>query len=178
MDRRLALLVLWVAFVVAAVGVGFGAAGLVGDPFADGVTDAAPAGVTTSEAGRTPTGRASSSGAAGSPSPSPSASATATGGPGRSVTRTITTRGGLASATCRSGAVRLNASPSVGWQIEDIRPGPRQNVRVRFARLGDEHSRVEVRAACSGGTPRFALGDDGDEGGGEGGGGGGEGGED
>ncbi len=39
MDRRLALVALWLVFAVAAVGVGFGAANLVGGPFADGGVD-------------------------------------------------------------------------------------------------------------------------------------------
>jgi len=208
MDRRLALFAVWVAFAVAAVGVGFGAAGLVGEPFTDGVTDAAPAsdvstgpGETPGPGGSTPAGersispssdepsrtsspagtrsatptrtRSLESTASGTRSATATASRTGTGGSTaeqrRSVTRSITTRAGLASATCTGSSARLSASPAVGWQIEDIDAGPADRVRVRFEPRGDGDDRVEVDATCVRGTPQFSLDDEGGAGGGDGG---------
>ena len=172
---------LWAAFAVAAVGVGFGAAGLVGGPFSDGVADAAPAAgrdrastsadevpgllplssaSATAEATRqteapdpgssstrAPTSRSGRSG------PSPSTE------PARAVTRSITTRGGLVSATCRSGLVRVSGSPVVGWEIEDSDGEAQRAARVRFERP-DGNGRVEVGATCSRGAPQFSLDDE------------------
>jgi len=184
MNSRLALLALWVAFAAAAVGVGFGAAGLVGDPFTDGVTDAAAVGTPfadltpgpTRASSRTPTGTSeptltgtaeptpsgtSSRTPSGTSSRSPSSTdPTPSGGPGGSVTRGVTTRGGLVSATCRADSVRLSASPAVGWQIEEVEPGPDKEARVRFERSGGGEGRVEVRATCAQGAPRFSFEDD------------------
>lgn len=67
------------------------------------------------------------------------------------------TRGGLVSATCRSGLVQVSASPAMGWQIEDIDGSPQRDARVRFEQ---RDSRVQVEAGCSRGAPRFALDDD------------------
>ena len=196
MDRRLALVALWAAFAVAAVGVGFGAAGLVGGPFSDGVADASgidpsqqPADLDNTvspgpEPSSTPTptstprsgARASSPATTPDPGPAstepprtnPAPAASTRSVPARSVTRSITTRGGLVSATCRSdGFVQVSGSPAVGWEIEDIDGGARRDARVRFERP-DGDSRVEVGATCARGAPRFALDDDGDGGGGGG----------
>jgi hypothetical protein len=142
------LVALWAAFAAAAVGIGFGAAGLVGDPFTVGRTagsaprpasTTAPASPTTSQ----PTGTGSASAG-----PSPA---------GQAVTRTLSTRAGLVSATCQDGLVRLNASPFVGWGISDFDNGRKQEARVRFERAEDEDGRVEVRATCAAGNPQFAL---------------------
>lgn len=152
MDRRLALVALWAAFAAAAVGVGFGAAGLVGDPF----SASAPTVSGSATASPSPSG-SSSPPRATTPQPS------RTGGAGSgdsAVTRTLQTRGGLASATCRSGSVRLSASPAVGWEIKDLDPGPDQEVRVRFEPSEDDNGQVEVRVSCRGGVPRFSLEDD------------------
>ncbi|MCY7372738.1 MAG: hypothetical protein LH461_03435 [Spirochaetaceae bacterium] len=184
MDKRIALVTLWAAFAVAAVGVGFGAAGLVGGPFSDGVADAASAGqsqlptsTSTSTAG-TPAPSPSSSPAASTGSASPGTTedpgpvstreATRTGDsatstrpvPARSVTRSITTRGGLVSASCRSDLAQVSGSPALGWEIEDIDGEARRVSLVRFERP-DADGRVEVEATCARGAPRFSLDDDG-----------------
>ncbi|MGZ4610712.1 MAG: hypothetical protein ACXV2H_10695, partial [Actinomycetes bacterium] len=65
MNRRLALVALWAVFAAASVGVGFGAAGLVGDPF----TSAAGPATNDALSAATPSDRSS---------PAPSAGATAT----------------------------------------------------------------------------------------------------
>jgi hypothetical protein len=180
MDRRLALVALWAAFAAAAVGVGFGAAGLVGDPFTDGVSGASPA--ASSATGGPTAGSSSPSGSAeptetgsdaASPSPSRSSStprATSTPQPSRTggtggggdgaVRRSFTTRAGFVSATCRSGVVSLSASPHVGWQIDQLDPGPDHDARVRFEPSGDGDGRVEVRVSCRAGVPRFSVDDD------------------
>lgn len=194
---------LWAVFAAAAVGVGFGAAGLVGDPFTDGVGEAAvtdlsagatpepadsagtalpgssPTSATGSPSGR-PTGdpdRGGPTGGTDRPAPSgsspgttasgsttrPTASGTRPAG-ARTVTRTLATRAGIVSARCRLGLVRLGASPAVGWTIKDIDGGPRRVARVRFEEVAEDGSRVEVRAGCVLGRPRFVLDDDpGDE---------------
>ena len=145
-------------FAAAAVGVGFGAAGLVGDPFTDGDVG------TTTSAGSdapatpssTPTPTASSS-----PAATPSSSGTATGGAdGTPVTRSRTTQGGLVSGTCEGGLVRLSVSPYVGWEVDDLDAGARDEARVRFERVDDGEGKVEVRATCSGDTPTFNVRDD------------------
>ena len=179
---------LWGAFAVASVGVGFGAAGLVGDPFSDGVVDASPAAgvgaAPTPSASMTPSGGPPTPAASISPSQSkievPSGTARPTrsidgpepaesAAPARAVSRTLTTRGGLVSATCRSDLIRVSGSPAVGWQIEDIDGGPQRYARVRFEPI-DGDGRVDLEATCSRGTPRFALDDEvggGEDGGGE-----------
>lgn len=188
MDRRLALTALWAAFAAASVGVGFGAAGLVGDPFSDGVTDAAPATRSGPEASSTSPPHAGTNEPASSAGPTGTGSSTPTGqasprtsttapgapeGPGpapdQAVTRNIITGEGTVWATCRSGLVQLSASPAVGWQIEDIDEGRQRDARVRFEPAGDGDGRVEVEAVCAQGTPQFALDDDRDSGGGHGG---------
>ena len=194
MDKRLALVALWAAFAAAAVGVGFGAAGLVGGPFSDGVADAA--GIDPSQQaadldntvspGPEPSSTSTPTSSARAPSPAttpdpgpantkkpprtnPAPAASTRSVPARSGSRSITTRGGLVSATCRSGLVQVSGSPAVGWEIEDIARGTRRDARVRFERP-DGDGRVEVAAACSGGAPRFSLNDDdgrGEDGGGD-----------
>jgi hypothetical protein len=157
-DRRAALVVLWAVFAAAAVGVGFAAAGLVGDPFTAATTDVLD---------RSPrTGPAAPPPATTSTTPSPgTSSATASPGGGRPPTRSLNTRAGLVSATCQGGLVRLSASPAVGWGIEDIDADPRPEGRVRFER--DEDGRVEVRASCAGDVATFTVDDDGEHGGGD-----------
>jgi hypothetical protein len=76
------------------------------------------------------------------------------------VTRSLSSRGGLVSATCRDGLVQLSASPAVGWEIEDIDGGRQREARVRFERSDDGDGRVEVRAVCTGAGPQFELDDD------------------
>jgi hypothetical protein len=159
-----ALVALWAGFAAAAVGVGFGAAGLVGDPFTVGTTGSSgsaqrPAGTTAPASPTT-----SSPTAAGSTSAGPSPT-------GQAVTRTLSTRAGLVSATCQDGLVRLNASPFVGWGISDFDNGRKQEARVRFERAEDEDGRVEVRATCAAGNPAFALYEDDEHSGDEDGGG-------
>lgn len=160
MRSRLGLVALWALFAAASVGVGFVAAGLVGDPFTD------PGGnqVTLADAG-------DPGGAGDSSSPSPSASST-TPAPSRKTTatpstsgtpdaapvvRSITTRGGLVSGSCTHGRVTVSAAPSVGWEIKDLDGGPAEEARVRFERTHDGDGRVELRARCVGGVPRFSV---------------------
>jgi hypothetical protein len=145
---------LWVAFAVAAVGVGFAAAGLVGDPLTRSVT-VQPA----TEAGSTDDATTPSA------SPSPSTSATTSPPAGsqpaaQSVTRSLSTVGGLVSATCERDRVRLAASPALGWEIEDLDAGFRSHPRVRFEHSEDGDGRVEVGAQCTdSGVPSFELDD-------------------
>ena len=179
MRSRLGLVALWALFAAASVGVGFGAAGLVGDPF----TDPGGAQVTLADAG--------DPGAAGDtssaprlvglavrllPGPAPSRtrsatpSATGTSAAAAPVVRSLTTRGGLVSGSCTRVLVTVSASPTVGWAIKDVDGGPTQEARVRFERTGDGDGRVEVRARCVGGVPRFSV-EDGTDNSGPGGGG-------
>lgn len=76
------------------------------------------------------------------------------------VTRSLQTRAGVVSATCRDGLVRLGASPAVGWRIADIDPGPAREAKVRFRADEDE---LEVNARCADGRPRFGLEADSDD---------------
>jgi hypothetical protein len=174
MDRRFALIALWVVFASAAIGVGFGAAGFVGDPFNTVPSAAAP-----------PLDRpvpALSS----TPTPSPtghhrrhhddgSTTSPATGGTSNSsnvgaVTSSRTTRGGYVSATCRGGLVSVSASPAVGWEIHDLSSGQVTEARVRFEPSQDANGeRVEVTVRCVSGRPDFLVSDG--SGGGDGGGG-------
>ena len=143
MDRRLALVAVWALFAAAAVGVGFGAAGLVGDPFTDG-------GVSTSGVTTSPVPSPSS------PAPSPDSSPT---GP-RPVTDSVSTRGGLVTGTCRAGVVRLSAAPRIGWEIDDLDDDEDDEAKVKFERVDDGDGEVEVRARCVGGAPTFSVDED------------------
>ena len=160
MDRRLALVAVWALFAAAAVGVGFGAAGLVGDPFTDGEV---------STGGVTPSAAPSASSAA--PTRSTPAPATSTAGPS-SVKRSLTTRGGLVTGTCRGRLVSLGAAPSVGWEIDDLDDEPEREAKVKFERVDDGDGEVEVRARCVGGVPTFTVEDDAGSGSGDSGSGG------
>ena len=147
MDRRLALVAVWALFAAAAVGVGFGAAGLVGDPFTD-------SGVST--------GPSQPSAATGTSSPAPTTSSAApstAASTARPATRSLTTRGGLVSGTCRDGLVRLSAAPAVGWEIDDIDDDAEHDAKVTFERV-DGDGKVEVHAGCVSGVPRFSTKDD------------------
>ena len=158
MRSRLGLVALWAVFAAASVGVGFGAAGLVGDPFTGPGGDAVP----LSEAsGAADSGTATPA----SPTPDPSTSAgsggtTAGTGADRPVVRSLSTRAGLVSGSCSRGLVTVSASPAVGWALDDVDGGPTTEARVRFARTGDRDGRVEVRARCAGAEPRFTQRDD------------------
>jgi hypothetical protein len=178
MDRRWALAALWALFAAASVGVGFAAAGLVGDPFSD------PAGVTAAAAHPPSTESGPTSGTA---SPRPTGSSASSPRPTRTGAATdpeptvhsVTTRGGFVAGSCRDGLVTVSASPAIGWQIDDVDGGQVVDARVRFeATSGD--GRVEVHSWCSGGTARFSVedrsgGDDGSRSGGSSGRGGGDG---
>jgi hypothetical protein len=170
MDRRWALAAVWALFAAASVGVGFAAAGLVGDPFSD------PAGVTAAAAPPAAGSRPTSSTASPRPtdssvsSPRPTGSGQATD-PEPTV-HSVTTRGGFVAGSCRAGLVTVSASPAIGWQIDDVDGGQVTDARVRFeATSGD--GRVEVHSWCSGGTAKFSIDDRsrGDDGGGGGSGG-------
>ena len=179
MDRRVALVAVWAVFAAAAVGVGFGAAGLVGDPFDDRL-DTIDSGVSVGRGSGGPSSRPETASTPGTPQPSPSTTSspgptrsagprgTPTSGPTRSTeptaegtSRTLSTRAGVVSARCRGALVRLAASPSIGWQLESFDDGDRE-ARVRFEHAGEDGDRVEVRATCVGGRPRFAVEDDDD----------------
>jgi hypothetical protein len=152
-DRRVVLVALWAVFAAAAVGVGFGAAGLVDDPFTDvGTTTAGPAGTAPPSSAGTRSGGASSPRATASSSPRRSG-ATA-------VTRSQTTRGGLVTGTCQDGLVRLSAAPAIGWEIDDLDSGARTEARARFEQVDDGDGKVEVRATCARGRPVFVVRDD------------------
>ena len=148
MDRRLALVAVWALFAAAAVGVGFGAAGLVGDPFTDG--EVSTGGVTSSAAPSTTSA---------APTPTSSATATTSAGP-RAVKRSESTRGGLVTGTCRSGLVTLGAAPSVGWEIDDLDDEPEREAKVKFERVDDGDGEVEVRVRCVDGVPAFSVRED------------------
>lgn len=139
---------MWALFAAAAVGVGFGAAGLVGDPFTDGGVSAgavtSPATPTTSSAAPT-TSRAAPS------------STTAAVQP---VKDSVSTRGGLVTGTCRGGLVTLGAAPSVGWAIDDLDDEPEREAKVKFERVDDGDGEVEVQARCVGGAPTFSVDED------------------
>ena len=166
------LVALWAVFAVAAVGVGFGAAGLVGDPFTDGDLSVAASSDSPSP-----------SGSVGTPTPTGSSSPPATSSPtssagtpsGTAVTRSVITRGGQVSGTCRDGLVRLSAAPEIGWEVDDLDSGARDEARARFERVDDGDGRVEVRATCTDGTPAFTVRDDSSGHGGSGSGGSGSG---
>lgn len=160
-DRRLALVALWAVFAAAAVGVGFGAAGLVSDPLTDRSAGAAgPVAPVGDLPTPTATGSSSPSSTPG-PTGSTDVSPTPDDGAGAgAVRRSLSTRGGLVSAVCRLGLVRLSASPAVGWGIDDIDRRFTREARVRFEGGGEDESRVEVRTSCVGGVPRFVLEDD------------------
>ena len=175
MDRRVALGVLWALFAAASVGVGFGAAGLVSDPFTDSGGELGPvaAPATTTATGPSETPRESSSaGPTGTAKPSerPSTASSSTAASGETVVRGYSTRGGFVSGSCRNGLVAVSASPAVGWSLDDVDGGRREEARVRFER-SDGEGRVEVTAWCERGVPRFAA-EDRDRGGDDDGGGG------
>jgi hypothetical protein len=133
--RRPALLtVLWALFAAAAIGVGFGAAGLVGNPFTDTVGDTLAGQQSTSSVGSTP-----------GSSPSPS-------------TVTRVTRGGQVFASCVGGLVSIAASPAMDWQLDRIDQGRLPAAGLEFTRSG-KNGKVEVSVRCVGGIPRFSLGD-------------------
>ena len=172
MDKRWALAGVWALFAAASVGVGFAAAGLVGDPFSDpaGVAAAAPP---AGAGGRPTTGSPTSgptSSSASSPSPTGTGDAT---GPEPTV-HSVTTRGGFVAGSCRAGLVTVSASPAIGWQIKDVDHGQVADARVRFEATGGD-GRVEVHGWCSGDTAKFSVddrtggGDDGSGGSGSGG---------
>ena len=156
MDRRWALAAVWALFAAASVGVGFAAAGLVGDPFSDptGVSAAAPP---PSASGRPTSGTASARPTLSSvSSPRPTGSGQATG-PEPTV-HSVTTRGGFVSGSCRAGLVTVSASPAIGWQIDDVDGGQVVDARVRFEATGGD-GRVEVHSWCSGGAAKFSVDD-------------------
>jgi hypothetical protein len=133
--RRPALLtVLWALFAAAAIGVGFGAAGLVGNPFTDTVGDTLAGQQTTSSIGS-------------APGSSPSSS-----------TITRVTRGGQVFASCVGGLVSIGASPARDWQLDRIDQGRLTTAGLEFTRSGKD-GKVEVSVHCVAGIPRFTLGD-------------------
>ena len=137
MPKRFTLVALWALFAAAAVGVGFGASGLVGQqPFtADPSSD-----VGTS---------------LGDPSPSQSTSP-ATSSASATATRSITTRAGFVSATCTGRLVEVTATPATGWELDDRTIGQVRSARVKFEPVGDSHGeKVTVYARCDNGIPTF-----------------------
>jgi len=168
MDRRWALAGVWALFAAASVGVGFGAAGLVGDPFSDpaGVAAAAPP-----PAGDRPTSVTPTPGPTGSSVGSPRPTGTGDGAGPEPTVHSVTTRGGFVAGSCRAGLVTVSASPAIGWQIKDVDSGQVADARVRFEATGGD-GRVEVHGWCSGDTAKFSVDDrtgGDDDGGGSGG---------
>jgi hypothetical protein len=172
MDRRWALAAVWALFAAASVGVGFAAAGLVGDPFSD------PAGVTAAasppSAGSRPTSGTASPRPTGSSVGSPRPTGTGAAADPEPTVHSVTTRGGFVAGSCRAGLVTVSASPAIGWQIDDVDGGQVVDARVRFEATGGD-GRVEVHSWCSGGTAKFSVDDRsrGEDGGGSGSGSGG-----
>lgn len=173
MPKRFTLVALWALFAAAAVGVGFGASGLVGKPF----TSTTAGGIGTADVTDSPT----------TASPSGSASSAA------ATVRSTNTPGGFVSASCSGDRVQVSATPATSWQLDDITTGLARTARVKFEPVGDSHGqKVTVVARCVDGSPAFTRavraargggdngggGDDGggDDHGGGGGGGGGDGG--
>jgi hypothetical protein len=131
--RRPALLtVLWALFAAAAIGVGFGAAGLVGNPFTDTVGDTLAGQQAASSVGSTP-------GSSTSP-----------------LTVTRVTRGGQVFASCLGGLVKIGASPAVDWQLDRIDQGRLPTASLEFTRSGTD-GKVEVSVHCVADRPQFAL---------------------
>lgn len=63
---------------------------------------------------------------------------------------------GLVRVTCRGPSISLTgASPNPGWRINIGSRGP-QEVEVELEKQGGERH-TQVRAVCSGGTPRFTV---------------------
>jgi hypothetical protein len=188
MNRRWTLAAVWALFAAASVGVGFGAAGLVGDPLGDsgqgstltpvfvaGPTPLATTGATTADPSGTPSPRHSTShgGSTASASPTKSESHRPTvAGSSEPVAepavRSVTTRGGYVAGSCRHGLVTVSASPAVGWRIDQIDRSPTEEATVKF-RQSSGDGEVEVHATCSGGEARFVVGDDRGSSGGSGG---------
>jgi hypothetical protein len=138
MPKRFTLVALWALFAAAAVGVGFGASGLVGQPFT-----ADP----SSDVGTT----------LGSPSPS-QCSSPATSSASATSARNYTTRGGFVSATCTGRLVEVTATPATGWELDDRTTGRVRSAKVKFEPVGDSHgAKVTVYARCDNGTPTFDL---------------------
>jgi hypothetical protein len=181
MNRRWTLAAVWALFAAASVGVGFGAAGLVGDPFGDSGQGSALTPVFV--AGPTPSS-ATTGATTAEPSPAPSRGHSAShgtnpvdsAGPTRSeshrpsvvdssdpvvepAVRSVTTRGGYVAGSCRHGLVTVSASPAVGWRIDQIDRSPTEEATVKF-RQSSGDGEVEVHATCSGGEARFVVGDD------------------
>lgn len=158
MNRRLALVALWVVFAVAAVGVGFAAAGLVEGPFTDSLsTQAGGDGSSVLPTTPAPTGPPATSH---SPTTRPPGStSSATDGPS-TVTRSVSTRGGVVIARCTGQLVSVSASPAVGWRLDDYTQGRVEEAKVRFAASGGDGERVEVKATCEHGAPVFELEDE------------------
>ncbi|MDQ1628059.1 MAG: hypothetical protein QOI54_1803 [Actinomycetota bacterium] len=145
MPKRFTLFALWAVFAAAAVGVGFGASGLLGQPFtaAPSAADVGSSGVVADSSSPTDTA---------SPSLTAASSATADA----AVQRGIPTRGGFVSATCRGRWVELSVSPAVGWRLKDRTSGQARTARVRFEPNGDAHGeRVTVDVRCASGSPVF-----------------------
>jgi hypothetical protein len=159
-DRRVALGVLWALFAAASVGVGFGAAGLVSDPFTDSNSDVIPVSVpaTTTATGPSETpGESPSASPTGTATPSdPASTGTPAATADETVVRGFSTRAGFVSGSCRAGLVAVSASPAVGWSIDDVDGGRRDEARVRFEH-SDGDGRVEVTAWCERGVPRFSA---------------------
>jgi hypothetical protein len=173
MHRRWALVAVWALFAAASVGVGFGAAGLVGDPFSDpgggsalspvSLADSTPPAATaTATPSHSPSPSSSSPGHS-SPSPSHSTRPrTSTADPEtipEPAVRSVTTRGGYVGGSCRGGLVTVSASPAVGWRIDEIDRGPTDEAKVKFTQSRGD-GEVEVHARCSGGDVRFEVSDD------------------
>ena len=87
------------------------------------------------------------------PSPTPTASAKTTTTPPRpkAVVRTLASRGGSVVAACSAGQVTLRSwSPAVGYRVDEVDPGPDEEVELRFV-SNDSEATMQVR--CLSGVP-------------------------
>jgi hypothetical protein len=173
--KGVTLIAVWAIFAAAAVGVGFGAAGLVGDPFTStttttaeegaavglGLDDGATAAATPSPSGTVGGSKASSAPTRTAQSRSPSGGVTAHRSPttATTVTGEHTSVGGYVSAACRDGLVSVSAVPAVGWEVEDRTSGRVSTARVRFEPHEGDGAEVELFVHCSAshGRPVFST---------------------
>jgi hypothetical protein len=156
-DRRLLLTLAWGACVLVAAAVGFGAANLVGDaiedtPLAVGSSATTQAATPTSATSRTPKVTPSAS-------PTPTRPATRRVTPPVSTTSASlrgsrSTAGGVVTATCSAGKVRVSASPASGWRLDSWTTGLVTEAQVEFRR---NEAKVEVHVTCAAGGPRFDV---------------------
>lgn len=81
------------------------------------------------------------------------------------VTRSVSTSGGSATARCSSDTITLTAwSPAPGYTVKEVRAGPASSIRVLFT---SSSRAVEIKAECDNGAPKFEYEAHDDEGSGD-----------